>query len=76
MKCEKFIVRILDNEGFPISEKKFKSYRDIAKEYNIEYHHARHLHMIHKGEYSRKFNGSLLKLSKKLQVEELDIYDF
>ena len=76
MKNCKFVVKVFNNDGELQYETEYNSYMDIANDFNIEYHHVRHLNLIHRGEYTRKIRGILLKLSKRMQIEDLDNLNF
>ena len=63
----KFLVYSLINDER--SEMEFKTLRDVAKYYNLEYHHVRSLYLQSRDETKKKFlHPFLMTLIKKLQV--------
>lgn len=63
----KFLVYSFNNDE--TSEMEFKTLRDIAKHYSLEYHHVRSLYLQSRDETKKKFlHPFLQQLIKKLQI--------
>jgi hypothetical protein len=74
----KFIVVFLDEEGNEKSRKEFKTYREISKQLNINYHLVRDIHLIGQGEITKKFyHKDLTTLLKKIKIINVEkTFDF
>ena len=73
---EKFTMQILNEDGSMNYEKKYKSYREIAKELNLEYHVVRALEQLSDKKVTRKYlHPALNSLSKKVRIFQ-KIQDF
>ena len=68
MKNDKFIVTVYDDSEQVVSEQRFKSYREIAEKYNIEYHQALSIHKYHEGKQFKFMHATLADLVKKLKI--------
>ena len=75
MKQNKFLVIVYDkNTGEQIGDvKAFKSYKDIANAYNLEYHQVRELHLHQSEKHKKKFLHSTLQaLGKQIKIMNVE----
>jgi hypothetical protein len=62
-------LQVLNEDGSLNNEKTYKSYRELAKDLNVEYHVVRSLQQMTEGKVNRKYLHSTLKdLSKRFKI--------